>query len=217
MSERFWSKVDRSGECWEWTAALARGRPHCRYDGRTMPGRKASWLIANGPVPKGAVVRGTCGNQLCVRPDHLELSTKAEMARRNHPGREYDFSSSDRQRMAEMYRACRSCEEIAPEFGCSPALIHKTLVEMGVEMRSVNFKRKGLHFHTHGYPKIGSSYVHRIVAEAWYRPLREGEHVHHKDGDKLNNHPDNLEILPASEHHRLHYEERGTDAIGRFA
>lgn len=43
--------------------------------------------------------------------------------------------------------------------------------------------------------------VHQIVAEWKHgrRPL-SGEHVHHIDGNKLNNHPDNLTILTAQEH-----------------
>jgi hypothetical protein len=47
--------------------------------------------------------------------------------------------------------------------------------------------------------------VHRVIGE-WVagRSLKSCEHVHHKDGDKLNNHPDNLQILSASEHAQLH-------------
>ena len=33
-----------------------------------------------------------------------------------------------------------------------------------------------------------------IMAQKLGRPLRKGENVHHMDGDKLNNHPDNLEL-----------------------
>ncbi len=42
--------------------------------------------------------------------------------------------------------------------------------------------------------------LHRLIATA-----KPGEIVHHKDGDKLNNDPENLEILPSqSEHIRKH-------------
>ena len=47
--------------------------------------------------------------------------------------------------------------------------------------------------------------LHQVIAEwACGRSLRAGEHVHHKDGNKLNNQPDNLQIMSASEHLRLH-------------
>lgn len=52
--------------------------------------------------------------------------------------------------------------------------------------------------------------LHRVIAE-WKigRPIKEGEHVHHKDGNKLNNHPDNLQVMTASDHLRLHAIQNG--------
>jgi hypothetical protein len=47
--------------------------------------------------------------------------------------------------------------------------------------------------------------MHRVVAEQMLnRPLAKGEIVHHKDGDKWNNSPENLEIMSQSEHIKLH-------------
>jgi hypothetical protein len=40
--------------------------------------------------------------------------------------------------------------------------------------------------------------------------------VHHKDGNKRNNDPDNLEVLSRSEHMRLHNQERKRNALGQF-
>lgn len=46
---------------------------------------------------------------------------------------------------------------------------------------------------------------HRAVMERVLgRKLRPDEHVHHKDGSKTNNSPENLEVLSASEHEKLH-------------
>ncbi|MEY5098203.1 MAG: Corynebacterium phage StAB [Pseudomonadota bacterium] len=39
------------------------------------------------------------------------------------------------------------------------------------------------------------------------RPLLPGEIVHHKDGDKHNNSPENLEVMTQAEHMRLHHAE----------
>jgi hypothetical protein len=66
---------------------------------------------------------------------------------------------------------------------------------------------------------IGRGYVaeHVIVAETTAgRAILPGEHVHHKDGDKANNHPDNLEILAHSEHGKIHYADRAKDENGRL-
>lgn len=57
----------------------------------------------------------------------------------------------------------------------------------------------------HSYLKVDSRHEHRTVAENKLgRKLLTGEIVHHKDGDKWNNSPDNLEVVTQAEHMRLH-------------
>lgn len=47
--------------------------------------------------------------------------------------------------------------------------------------------------------------LHQVVAEWKYgRKTNKGEHIHHIDGNRLNNSPDNLVIMQAAEHSRLH-------------
>ena len=51
--------------------------------------------------------------------------------------------------------------------------------------------------------------LHQVICE-WKegRPIPDGHHVHHLDGNKLNNHPENLVSMSAADHARLHLEER---------
>jgi len=59
------------------------------------------------------------------------------------------------------------------------------------------------------YRKFFGRHEHRVVAEQKIgRLLLPNEHVHHIDGNKHNNHPDNLQVMTASEHLKLHAQER---------
>lgn len=57
------------------------------------------------------------------------------------------------------------------------------------------------------YHHKGNLYFeHRILMELILgRKLRDGEIVHHKDHDKSNNHPHNLEIMKSYDHLSLHH------------
>lgn len=77
-------------------------------------------------------------------------------------------------------------------------------------------KAKGYIWLLHpGHPRTTPrGYVKRcwLVAEQKIgRFLRPNEIVHHLDGNKLNDSPDNLEVIDRVEHGKLHYEERAID------
>lgn len=56
------------------------------------------------------------------------------------------------------------------------------------------------------YEKTYGRHTHRIIAEQKIgRSLKPGEIVHHIDGNKRNNNPDNLVVMTQSEHCRLHF------------
>ena len=56
-----------------------------------------------------------------------------------------------------------------------------------------------------GYLAIGKHLMHRVMATCWKQPFDPAMDVHHKDGDKANNHGDNLECLDTKDHRgRIH-------------
>ena len=78
--ERFWPKVDASGDCWEWTAAVkdtGYGNFWVGYDEGWARPHRYVWELLVGPVPEGLDLDHLCRNRLCVNPDHLEPVTRS--------------------------------------------------------------------------------------------------------------------------------------------
>lgn len=84
QEKRFWSKVDVRGEneCWPWTATRdENGYGHIYFFGKITKASRASYVLANGPIPAKGVIMHSCDNPTCVNPRHLSCGTQLDNVR----------------------------------------------------------------------------------------------------------------------------------------
>lgn len=79
----------------------------------------------------------------------------------------------------------------------------------GMKKRTYNFYWRDLPASKSGeYLAVKHKRIHRIVAEEKLgRKLKKNEEVHHLNGDKYDNRPENLEILDRRSHHYIHLKK----------
>lgn len=71
--DRFWEKVDKSGECWLWTAyTTKKGYGQTHIGGKTKYAHRVAYELSVGPIPDGKELDHLCRNRACVNPDHLD-------------------------------------------------------------------------------------------------------------------------------------------------
>lgn len=145
--ERFWSKVDKSGDagCWLWKGRTnedgyggfdVAARPH----NKSVLSHRYSYELANGPITESAYILHSCNTPACVNPAHLREGDQSEnMADRRKAGRDPDRRGENQGRRAkltwEAVRHIRSTytgaygetARLAREYGVSKTVMGKVV------------------------------------------------------------------------------------------
>ena len=81
--ERFWPKVEKTDECWLWTASRYKSGGYGQFtvDSLGIRAHRFAYELLVGPIPSGMCVLHRCDNPPCVRPDHLFLGTQHDNAK----------------------------------------------------------------------------------------------------------------------------------------
>lgn len=121
--ERFWTRVDKSGECWLWVGSLDQDG-YGKYGRPTMRAHIFAYTTEVGPVPDGLELDHLCRNRRCVRPLHLEPVTNAVNvlrgegpsamnARKIQCDAGHPFDSENTYMAPSGKRVCRTCVRAA--------------------------------------------------------------------------------------------------------
>lgn len=79
VADRFNKKVIKKRGCWSWKGATAHfGYGSMNVNGKMDRAHRISWVLHNGPIPKGMLVLHKCDNPPCANPKHLYLGTQSD-------------------------------------------------------------------------------------------------------------------------------------------
>lgn len=122
QAERFWEKVDKTENCWLWTACIKHGYGQFMVRRRSVMAHRWSYEHVNGPIPEGLDIDHLCRVRNCVNPAHLEAVSRrvnvlrgygacAQFARKNACSNGHPYTEENTFYRSDGGRRCLICRK----------------------------------------------------------------------------------------------------------
>jgi hypothetical protein len=129
-------KCHEDADCLLWTGSLSKSSGHPKYNNKAV--RRLVYALAKGCIPAGHYVTVTCDCPACLNPQHLRLTTKAEITAKAHncptvkAKKVISCAKASRktakltmEKAREIRASIKTCDELALEYGVNRTLISK--------------------------------------------------------------------------------------------
>lgn len=122
--DRFWAKVKKASDCWNWIGAMdSRGYGNFYSGTKQVMAHRASYEFFVGVIGPGLHIDHLCRNPSCVNPSHLEPVTPRENnmrgitpasinASKTECLRGHKFTEENTRMDINGQRHCRSCQKL---------------------------------------------------------------------------------------------------------
>ena len=70
LVQRFWDKVEKTEDCWNWMAGLRAGYGAFKYKRKVYGAHQFVWFLIYGKLSKQWILH-RCNNRRCVNPAHI--------------------------------------------------------------------------------------------------------------------------------------------------